>query len=30
MSIPARMSIVTLGVGDIERSETFYESLGWE
>lgn len=30
MSIPARLSIVTLGVKDLERSETFYESLGWE
>jgi catechol 2,3-dioxygenase-like lactoylglutathione lyase family enzyme len=24
-----RISIVTLGVADLERSRTFYESLGW-
>jgi catechol 2,3-dioxygenase-like lactoylglutathione lyase family enzyme len=30
MSIPARLSIVTLGVSDLDRSETFYQSLGWE
>jgi predicted lactoylglutathione lyase len=30
MSVPARMSIVTLGVTDLERSKAFYEALGWE
>jgi catechol 2,3-dioxygenase-like lactoylglutathione lyase family enzyme len=30
VSIPARISIVTLGVHDLERSERFYQSLGWE
>jgi catechol 2,3-dioxygenase-like lactoylglutathione lyase family enzyme len=30
MAIPARLSIVTLGVSDLERSSAFYESLGWE
>lgn len=30
MSIPARMSIITLGVDDLERSKAFYEALGWE
>src|SRR5436189_2650767 len=29
MSVPARMSIVTLGVDDLERSITFYRGLGW-
>jgi uncharacterized protein len=29
MSIPARLSIVTLGVEDVERSCRFYETLGW-
>ncbi|MFJ4092671.1 VOC family protein [Kitasatospora sp. NPDC089913] len=26
---PARLSIVTLGVADLERSARFYEALGW-
>ncbi|MEX0762927.1 MAG: VOC family protein [Dehalococcoidia bacterium] len=30
MSVPARMSIVTLGVADLEAAKTFYEALGWE
>ena len=30
MSIPARVSIITLGVDDLERSKAFYETLGWE
>lgn len=30
MSVPNRISIITLGVGDLERSTAFYESLGWE
>ena len=28
--IPARMSIVTLGVADLDRSIAFYLALGWE
>ena len=30
MAIPARISIVTLGVEDVARSVRFYEALGWE
>ena len=30
MSIAARVSIVTLGVDDLERSKSFYQALGWE
>jgi predicted lactoylglutathione lyase len=30
MSIPARISIATLGVADVGRSAAFYEQLGWE
>jgi catechol 2,3-dioxygenase-like lactoylglutathione lyase family enzyme len=30
MSIPARISIVTLGVADLARSARFYTALGWE
>src|SRR4051812_18886696 len=30
MSVPARISIVTLGVADLARSVAFYEALGWE
>jgi len=30
MTIPARLGIVTLGVGDLARSIAFYEALGWE
>ncbi len=29
MSVPARLSIVTLGVSDLPRSRAFYERLGW-
>jgi len=29
MTVPNRISIVTLGVGDLARSTAFYESLGW-
>lgn len=29
MPIPARLSIVTLGVTDVARSVRFYEALGW-
>jgi predicted lactoylglutathione lyase len=28
--IPARISLVTLGVRDVPRSVTFYRALGWE
>jgi predicted lactoylglutathione lyase len=30
MTVPARISIVTLGVADVGRSAGFYERLGWE
>jgi catechol 2,3-dioxygenase-like lactoylglutathione lyase family enzyme len=30
MSVPARVSLVTLGVRDLARATTFYEKLGWE
>jgi catechol 2,3-dioxygenase-like lactoylglutathione lyase family enzyme len=30
MTVPARLSIVTLGVDDLDRSIAFYEELGWE
>lgn len=30
MTIPARLSIVTLGVADLPRAVAFYERLGWE
>ena len=30
MPIPARISIVTLGVADLPRAVAFYEALGWE
>ena len=30
MTVPARISIVTLGVADLARSIAFYEALGWE
>ena len=30
MSVPARMSIITLGVDDLERSKNFYAALGWK
>jgi predicted lactoylglutathione lyase len=30
MTVPARISIVTLGVSDVARSVRFYEALGWE
>ena len=29
MSVPARVSLVTLGVADVERAAAFYEGLGW-
>ena len=30
MSVPAHMSLVTLGVADLARSTAFYEALGWQ
>jgi catechol 2,3-dioxygenase-like lactoylglutathione lyase family enzyme len=30
MTVPARLSIVTLGVADLARSVAFYEAIGWE
>ena len=30
MAIPARTTLITLGVADVERSATFYEALGWQ
>ena len=30
MTIPARISIVTIGVRDVARSVAFYEALGWQ
>jgi uncharacterized protein len=30
MTIPARISLVTLGVSDVARSTEFYVGLGWE
>ena len=29
MTVPARTSLVTLGVSDVERAAAFYERLGW-
>ena len=29
MTVPNRISIITLGVADLERSTAFYHSLGW-
>jgi predicted lactoylglutathione lyase len=29
MTVPARISIVTIGVEDVARSVRFYEALGW-
>lgn len=30
MAVPARISIVTLGVADLPRATAFYRALGWE
>lgn len=30
MTVPARVSIVTLGVASVARAVAFYEALGWE
>ncbi|HVE64762.1 MAG TPA: VOC family protein [Mycobacteriales bacterium] len=29
MSVPARISLITLGVRDVSRATEFYEALGW-
>jgi uncharacterized protein len=29
MSVPARLTLVTLGVADVARATVFYEALGW-
>lgn len=29
MSVPQRLTMVTLGVADVARSTAFYEALGW-
>ena len=29
MTVPQRLTMVTLGVADVARSTSFYESLGW-
>jgi len=29
MSVPARLTLVTLGVADVARATTFFEALGW-
>jgi hypothetical protein len=30
MAVPARISLVTLGVADVTTSTTFYQALGWQ
>ncbi len=30
MTVPAHLSVVTLGVGDLTVSTNFYEALGWQ
>ena len=30
VTVPARLSIVTLGVADLARATAFYRALGWE
>lgn len=29
MSVPARISIITLGIANLDRASAFYEALGW-
>jgi predicted lactoylglutathione lyase len=29
VTLPARISVITLGITDLERSVRFYEALGW-
>ena len=30
MTVPAHLSLITLGVADVATSTSFYESLGWQ
>jgi uncharacterized protein len=30
VAVPARVSLITLGVADVARSTAFYQALGWE
>jgi uncharacterized protein len=30
MAVPARLSIVTIGVANVARSAAFYDAIGWE
>ena len=30
MSVPARLTLVTLGVADVARATSFFEALGWQ
>ncbi|WP_189061361.1 VOC family protein [Longimycelium tulufanense] len=30
MGVPARISLVTLGISDVGRAERFYRALGWD
>lgn len=30
MTVPARVSLATLGVSDVSRATAFYQALGWE
>ncbi len=30
MAVPARVSLITLGVADLDRATAFYEALGWK
>ena len=30
MGVPAHLSLVTLGVADLQRAVSFYEALGWQ
>lgn len=30
MTVPARITLITLGVTDLEREVAFYEALGWQ
>ena len=30
MSVPARLTLVTLGVADVARATSFYAALGWQ
>jgi uncharacterized glyoxalase superfamily protein PhnB len=30
VAVPARLSVVTLGVADVGRATAFYEALGWQ